>query len=123
MCLYIVCQRSINPDGEFIQELPLLFRKSSSIRSLDVVGVQDVFRRESANRIILVCKYAVVLVEDNLWEEEHEVILPLSRAIGVMVVTDVFNFDLAIRQEYMTFREDVANNLLVIRIFLNKYLH
>ena len=123
MCLYIVCQRSINPDGEFIQELPLLFRKSSSIRSLDIVGVQDVFRRESANRIILVCKYAVVLVEDNLWEEEHEVILPLSRAIGVMVVTDVFNFDLAIRQEYMTFREDVANNLLVIRIFLDKYLH
>ena len=123
MCLYIVCQRSINPDGEFIQELPLLFRKSSSIRSLDIVGVQDVFRRESANRIILVCKYAVVLVEDNLWEEEHEVILPFSRAIGVMVVTDVFNFDLAIRQEYMTFREDVANNLLVIRIFLDKYLH
>ncbi|MBQ2625916.1 MAG: hypothetical protein IJG18_12575 [Kiritimatiellae bacterium] len=64
-----------------------------------------------------------MLIEDNLWEEEHEVILPLSRAIGIMVVTDVFNFDPAIRQEYMTFREDVANNLLVIRIFLDKYLH
>ena len=90
--------------------LSALFNKKSGTQF--VIGI-----------IILVCKYAVVLVEDNLWEEEHEVILPLSRAIGVMVVTDVFNFDLAIRQEYMTFREDVANNLLVIRIFLNKYLH
>ena len=61
--------------------------------------------------------------QSNLWEEEYEVILPLGRAVGVVVVADVIDLNLAVRQEDMTLREGVPNDLLVIAILLDEYLH